>query len=383
MQPTTFLLASVLKPLDDTRMYGKFARTLVARAGEQHTVHVAGRWAAAPVDAPGGVRFHCLLQGGRLSWQRLGAQGRYWRLLRQVQPDVVLVHAPELLPLTLLWHGLSPRKRQFLYDVRENYALNIRSQQVYPAWLRGLLARLVRGLETVAARRAAGLMLAERSYTEELPFAEPQRTVVLENKFAPGPGQTSYSSIRPLPPFGQELRLLYSGTISELNGVFEAVDFTLRLRQLWPAAHLTIIGFCQRPEQLQRLRAVIAANPGAVTLIGGDALVPHARVVAEIEQSHLGLLPYRPHPSTWRCVPTKLFEYLANGLPVLVPNNPLWADIVQRHQAGLVVSFDETKLPTGVVEALATSSFYPQGVPTEAFWPAEATKLWALLDTIR
>ncbi|UOQ51541.1 glycosyltransferase [Hymenobacter cellulosivorans] len=384
MQPTTFLLASVLKPLDDTRMYGKFGRTLVERAGEQHTVHIAGRWAPAPADTPVGIRFHSLLRGSRLSWQRLGAQWRYWRLLHQVQPDVVLVHAPELLPLTLLWHRLGSG-RKFLYDVRENYALNIRTQQVYPPWLRGLLAGLVRGLETMVARRAAGIILAERSYAEELPFAKPRRTVVLENKFASEPETPAAAPTRLMlmPRPGETLRLLYSGTISELNGVFEAVEFTLRLRQHWPQAHLTIIGFCQRPEQLQRLRTVIAANPGAVTLIGGDALVPHARIVAAIAQSHLGLLPYRPHPSTWRCVPTKLFEYLASGLPVLIPDNPYWTGIVARHQAGAVVSFDETFAVPAVVAQLTAAPFYPYGVPAEAFWQSETTKLWALLDSIR
>ncbi|UOQ77135.1 hypothetical protein MUN84_22250 [Hymenobacter sp. 5516J-16] len=42
----TILLASVLKPLDDTRMLGKFGRTLASRTGTQ--VHVAGRLAPSP-----------------------------------------------------------------------------------------------------------------------------------------------------------------------------------------------------------------------------------------------------------------------------------------------------------------------------------------------
>ncbi|TGE28711.1 glycosyltransferase [Hymenobacter metallicola] len=382
MQPTTFLLASVLKPLDDTRMYGKFGRTLVARAAEAHVVHIAGRQAPLPAAAPPGIHFHALLHGSRLSWARLAAQWKYWRLLRRLRPDVVLVHAPELLPLTLLWQLLRPQG-QFLYDVRENYALNIRTQRVYPAWLRGVLASVVRRLETAAARRAAGIVLAERTYAQELPFAGPGRTVILENKFEPTPGTAPPVASRPLPAPAQALRLLYTGTISELNGVFEAIDFTLRLRQCWPAAHLTIIGFCQRPEQLSRLRGRLAANPGAITLIGGDALVPHARIVAEIGRSHVGLLPYQRHESTWRCVPTKLFEYLANGLPVLVPPNKYWAEIVEQHQAGIVVRFDETFEPASLVEQLTTTSFYPQGPPAEAFWQSEATKLWRLLDTIR
>ncbi|TGE24484.1 glycosyltransferase [Hymenobacter aquaticus] len=372
----------MLKPLDDTRMYGKFGRTLAGRPG--HVVHIAGRRAAAPTDAPANLRFHALLHGSRLSWQRLAAQWRYWRLLRRLRPHVVLVHAPELLPLTLLWKLLGGgRQRQFLYDVRENYALNIRTQHVYPAWLRGLLARLVRGLESRAAGQAAGLILAERSYAEELPFVLPARTVVLENKFQPPAGAAAPPRPRGLPAPDEPLRLLYSGTLSELNGVFDALDFTARLRQHWPRVHLTLIGFCQRPEQLSLLRAAVAAARGSVTLIGGDTLVPHARIVAEIERSHLGLLPYRSHESTWRCVPTKLFEYLANGLPVLIPANAYWQPIVARHGAGLVVAFDATFDPAAFVGQLRASCFYPGGIPSDAFWQSEAVKLWQLLDSIR
>ncbi|MFC7668746.1 hypothetical protein ACFQT0_16250 [Hymenobacter humi] len=42
------LLASVLKPVDDTRMRGKFAETLLGRPQTQ--VHVAGRAIDAVVD---------------------------------------------------------------------------------------------------------------------------------------------------------------------------------------------------------------------------------------------------------------------------------------------------------------------------------------------
>ncbi|MBD2716852.1 hypothetical protein KBK19_17545 [Microvirga sp. STR05] len=367
----------MLKPLNDTRMFGKFGRTLTSRPNT--IVHVAGRQAPHPAEAPATLHTHALLNGTRLSWERLGAQVRYWRLLQHLQPQLVLVHAPELLPLTLLWHLLKPGRR-FLYDVRENYALNIRTQQVYPAWLRGLLAGTVRILETLAARRAAKVLLAERSYADELPFAQPEHTVVLENKYQPYSGEALVTQPRQLPMPGQPLRLLYSGTISELNGVFEAVRFTRELQRYWPATQLTIIGFCQQPEVLARLQTLLA-NDTSITLIGGNKLVPHDRIVEEIQRSHLGLLPYREHPSSWRCIPTKLYEYLAQGLPMLLPPNPLWLQVAQRHRAGLPVHFPA--VPEQLPEQLTSYQFYPQGIPTDAFWQSEAIKLQAVVDSIR
>lgn len=399
MPALTLLLASVLKPLDDTRMLGKFGRTLAARPGTE--VHVAGRAAPAPAGLPPNLHTHALLQGSRLSLARLWAQWRYWQLLGRLQPAMVFVHAPELLPATVLWQLLGPGRR-FVYDVRENYALNIRTQAVYPSWTRGLLAGLVRRLEMLATARAIAVLLAERSYAAELPFAaaplllaagpkgEKPATksappvILLENKYRP------YDAVpaawpRQLPASSEPLRLVYSGTISELNGVWEALRFAEHLRTVWPLAHLTIIGACQQPALLARLLAAVAAAGGAVTLLGGEALVPHAAVVAELRRSHLGLLPYRPHPSTARCVPTKLFEYLALALPLVLPPNPLWQPLAEAAGAGLVFDFQQATYPPAeeLAAALRARTWYPQGPPPEAFWEPEAKKLTALLDSIR
>jgi glycosyltransferase involved in cell wall biosynthesis len=378
MALSPLLLASVLKPLDDTRMFGKFGRTLASRP--ELSVHVAGRRAAHPPDAPPNLHTHELLAGSRLSLDRLKAQWRYWRLLRQLKPRLVIVHAPELLPLTLLWRRLGS-KRHFIYDVRENYALNILTQQVYPRWVRRALAGVLRRVETAAARRAAKIILAERSYADELPFAAPERTVILENKYQPQPGEIAPAKTQVLPTPDEPLRLLYSGTISKLNGVFEAISFAQKLREQWPAAHLTIIGFCQQPEVLAQLRTIVAADPG-ITLIGGAELVPHARIVAEIKRSHLGLLPYHEHASSARCMPTKLFEYLANGLPILTPPAALWTEVVDELQAGMIVSFQPPFETPNFVERLRAQHFYPDGIPAEAFWQAEAAKLWRIVDSI-
>jgi glycogen(starch) synthase len=388
----TVVLASVLKPLDDTRMQEKLAATCLHRPAWR--VHVAGRalggdLAAGPIDDSPRLHRHAIFGGSRLSLGRLAAQWRYWQLLRQARPALVVVTAPELLPQQREGQQFG-RGRQFIYDIQENYALNIRSQGVYPAGVRGLLASLLRRVETAAARRASALLLAEASYAAELPFLAElptSRVLVLENKYQPQPGEALPRTARPLPPPSAPLRLLYSGTISELNGVREAIALARQLRAVsaWPGGvRLTVIGFCQQPALLAELQRIAATEAAWLTLIGGAELVPHARLVAEIGRSHLGLLPYRPHPSTERCRPTKLFEYLAHGLPVLVPPNPLWAGLVQQHKAGLVVDFGQPVTAAAQVAAgLSAANFYPAGPPTgDVLWAGEGKKLGHLLESL-
>lgn len=381
--PLVVLLASVLKPVDDTRMRGKFAETLRQRPGT--VVHIAGRRAGAPAPqaTQPNVFQHSLFAGSRLSPGRLLAQWRFWCLLRRLGPDVVIVHAPELLPLTLLWRGLAPGRR-FIYDVRENYALNVSTQHVYGRAVRQALAAGLRFVESWAARRAAGVVVAEISYLDELPFLTEAAgpVLVLENKYQPQPGERLPTRGRQLPTPAEPLRLLYSGTISDLNGVWEAVALAESLQAARPGeAHLTIVGFCQQPALLRALQRKVAAHPHWLRLVGGPEPVPHARIVAEIQRSHLGLLPYRPHPSTERCRPTKLFEYLAHGLPMLVSPNPLWLAQVERYAAGRAFDFAAPPPASELLASLQGRAFYPAGVPTDVLWAEEGKKLWPLLDS--
>ncbi|WP_157781083.1 glycosyltransferase [Hymenobacter sedentarius] len=376
-----------MKPVDDTRMRGKFAETLRSRPNTE--VHVAGRGSSAGQTGADnqakGVYQHAIFSGSRLSLARLGAQLNYWRLLRRVRPGVVIVHAPELLPLTMLWQWLSPGRR-FIYDIRENYALNVSTQHVYQGITRRWLAAGMRWVESLAAGRAAGIILAEASYAEELPFlaAQPNgRVVVLENKYQPGPGELLPAKPKELPYPELPLKLLFSGTISELNGVWEAIALTQQLHYAWPGgAQLTIMGFCQQPALLRQLEEKVAQHPSWLSLSGGAVPVPHAAIVAAIQQSHLGLLPYRPHTSTERCRPTKLFEYLAHGLPVIASPNPLWQALLQKNGAGLELDFAKPAEGPALVARLRSSNFYPLGIPTEVLWAEEGKKLCLLLDSL-
>jgi glycogen(starch) synthase len=243
-------------------------------------------------------------------------------------------------------------------------------------------------VEDHAARRAAAVVLAEASYAPELPFLArlpTSRVLLLENKYQPQAGEILPRAARSRPLPTEPIRLLFSGTISELNGVHEAIALARQLRSAWPGgARLTIIGFCQQTALLAKIQQVAAAEAEWLTLVGGAELVPHAAIVAEIGRSHLGLLPYRPHPSTERCRPTKLFEYLAHGLPVLVPPNPLWAELVQEYQAGLVADFGQpAAVAAQVADAWQADAFFPIGPPTNAvLWTEEGKKLRHLLESI-
>lgn len=372
MKKIRVLLVSLLKPIDDPRMYGKLGRTL--RGLPAVEIHVCGYSAPLPADQEG-IIFHPLFSFQRLSAGRLLAQARFLRLLHRLRPELILVCTHELLLPSLLYKALTGAL--IVYDIQENYALNLRTQQNYPAGFRQVLAGSVRLAERLSAQFVDHFLLAEKSYVRELPFLGKNYTVLQNKVFSQLPTQTRRNiTIDTQKPF----RLLYSGSISRLYGVFEAVELCHRLRQLHPGVEMTIIGYCSQPKVLAELKESLAYKP-YINLIGGDRLVPHADILACIRSADLGLLSYRPHISTFACVPTKLFEYLAHTLPFLIQHNPTWEPLVHRHRAGLFINFAQPD-PSALLEVLKGNVFYPAGAPDEALWENEAPHLLKVIRNL-
>jgi glycosyltransferase involved in cell wall biosynthesis len=300
----------------------------------------------------------------------LRIQLTYWRLLRQLNPAIIIISAPELLPVSIL-HKLL-HKSHIWYDVRENYFLNLTTQHTYPFLVRYALACSIRFLEYITAPFISEYLLAETSYAAELPFIR-KKYIILQNKYTPLYPHFGAAGPFPKKIYPPAIRLLYSGTISEIHGIFAAIQLVDRLHQRHPGFSLTIIGYCAVASTWQQVQQAVQHKP-YITVIGGNHLVPHAQIVEYIQQSNLGLLPYLPHPSTFTCVPTKLFEYLANGLPVLVQENPNWTNLVNRYEAGISIDFATVNIEN-LITHIFQKEYYPAGISPEMFWETEETQL--------
>ncbi|RDV13923.1 glycosyltransferase [Pontibacter diazotrophicus] len=373
MSEKRILIASLLKPINDTRMYEKLAVSLSKLSGVQ--VHVCGYKAPVPPDAPATVAFHPLFHFNRLSLGRVKAQVFYYQLLQELQPDLIIACTHELLLASHLY--CRQHSCKLVYDVQENYALNIKAQDNYPPLLKQGMALGLRSIEKSLASQIAHFMVAERSYVEELPFLGSKYTVI-ENKYQPAAGYTPPAT--PVVLQHEPLRLLYSGTIGRVYGIFEAIALAEQLHQLEPQTTLTIIGYCADKATYQEVLRQLQHKP-YISLIGGDRLVPHQQIIAAIEESNLGLLPYQPNESTFRCIPTKLYEYTAHALPMVVQHNPLWHAFLQQHQAGVSIDYMRTA-PSQLLQEIRNLQFYKPGVPAGVFWESEETKLLQLIKGI-
>jgi glycogen(starch) synthase len=131
---------------------------------------------------------------------------------------------------------------------------------------------------------------------------------------------------------------------------------------------------------MQRLEKEIEGST-FITLLGGRQPVPHTQIMEAIAQADLGLIAYRPNRSTENCIPTKLYEYLASGLPYLLPPNPIWNAYTKRYEAGLEIDYQQPDAEK-ILTALRKKTFYTIPPGEEVYWESEEEKLQAIVKDL-
>lgn len=362
------VIASILKPIDDTRMYGKIGQSL-AETGK-FDIHIFGY--PSPRFIPSeAIQVYASDSFMRLSIDRLLQP---WRLIGNIvrlTPDLLIITTHELLFMAMLVKLFT--RCNILYDLQENYYRNIRYTHTYPKLLRPLLAAYVRLKEIVFAPAVDYFILAERGYSEELRFLK-KKYIVLENKLRKPSGNFPKKSSA-----DQNVHLLFSGTLADSTGVFEAIDLVHSLYAQEPRIRLTIIGYSSQASTLNRIKRITDQH-NYISLIGGDRLVPHSDIIKEILQSDFGIISYPPNKSTENCIPTKLYEYTGCKLPILLVNHALWVERCEAYSACIPIDFKNPDT-AAILHQMHNKQFYPT-LPHGVFWEDEAGKLINLIDYI-
>jgi glycosyltransferase involved in cell wall biosynthesis len=120
----------------------------------------------------------------------------------------------------------------------------------------------------------------------------------------------------PVRAAGERFNIIYHGSLVERNGLELAVDAIARLHQTVPAAELRIYGRStpyleQVMDKVRRL-----GLDSKVHYLGAKTL---EELVHEIEGCDLGIIPNPRNSFTEINTPTRIFEYLALGKPVIAP----------------------------------------------------------------
>lgn len=319
---------SSVHPTFDTRVFEKCCKTLVERGWRVSLVIQADQAGIVdgvnliPLERPRG-RFGRVFKTGREAM----------KLALETGAPVCHVHDPEL----LLWTWMLTRRgRKVVFDMHENLPAAIRAKDWLPRWLRPVISRGVQIAERVLLRDK-DVVLAETSYERDYEYLP--RRIVVQN--FPRTAQLSgvQAAKRAVPT------LAYLGHIHQTRGSLTMVEVLRRLRQEGIEAELLLIGRVPPEHKLALLER--AKEAGTKVEFAGH-LAP-LDAWTRVASCQVGMAVLSPEPNYITSYPTKMFEYMALGLPVVVSNFPLYREVIDQHACGYAVDPLDTDAVTAAV----------------------------------
>ncbi len=241
----------------------------------------------------------------------------------QLNPDVYQIHDPELLPYAFI---LSRRGKKVIYDVHEDYVTGIGQKKYLPEFLKGIVARGFNSIEKFFSKKCT-VILAEKYYQERFPAGH----LVLNYPVLSTSGHEGTDTY-PIQVAGKEL--IYTGNVTEVRGAFTQSKIIKAL----PDVKITFIGYC--PSELaEKMKEIAGPHSENLEIIGKGEFIPFAEIKKKyVEKSWvagLAIFPKTPHYEKKEL--TKFFEYMANGLPIICTNFPVWKKLIEGNDCGIAV----------------------------------------------
>jgi glycosyltransferase involved in cell wall biosynthesis len=343
---------TILHPRGDQRILFKECRSL-AEAG--HDVHLIAPPADRPVECPG-VTIHT---GPRLK-SKLRLLGCTWKVFRvarrEVQADVYHFHDYWLIPFGLLVAWFT--KAAVVMDVHEEYgrasARALQSRKWVPRLVQRCIEKLVNGFEAFGAKRFDHVITVVDSITERFLKVTPHVTEVrnyVKPEVLPDapPTREDYLARRPI--------LIHQGSFSMLRGADLALRTVRRLKdwnvdcEFW-AVDRFLGDEAARRQFLDRIQDLDIADRVQV-----KPPVSYDELGKYLVQSRIGLsLRIMPEgfnaPTILSNIPTKLFEYMGFGLPIVANDVNFHSVFIQESNSGLLTEYEEESVAKAVAALL-------------------------------
>lgn len=286
--------------------------------------------------------------------------------------DIYHFHDPDLLPFML---RMARQGARVVYDVHEDYRESIGDRSWIPAPLKKPAVRAMAAMESKMGK--VGWVSA--ATPDIAAFFDARRTVLIQNfpdldEFHSATDAIAYDA-RPN-------SLVYVGAVTAERGVTEIVEALPEISLTVPDVRFELVGPAST-DYLSRLEAL----PGwKHTKYHGQTA--RAGVVSLLTSARVGLVTLRDIPRYRAAQPTKLYEYMAAGLPVVASDFPRWRNQVGSN-VGHFVPPEPEKITKAVVDLLSSPERAKemgwvgrQAVEREFSWQADLKKLVSLYEGI-
>ena len=352
----------------DTRIYYKISASLAA-AGHDTTLVVAD---GQGDEESNGIRIRDV--GGFASrlTRIIGAPARILEQALRLDADIYHLHDPELLPAGF---ELSKRGKRVVFDSHED----IPRQMVGKPYLNEFALRAISSLyssyEAQVYPQLSGIIAATPFIRDRLSRFNPN-TMDINNYPLLGELESE------LPWTDKRREVCYVGGIGRNRGIEEVCEAMISQKS---GARLNL---CGRFSEYEVEHAMKSGD--GWKMVNEFGFVDRARLREVLARSVAGIVTFHPMPNHIDSQPNKMFEYMSAGIPVIASDFPLWRDIVEGEQCGLLVNPLDPQAIADAIDELITNSDRAQrmgangrcAVITKYCWKNEEKKLLAFYDEI-
>lgn len=290
--------------------------------------------------------------------------------------DIYHLHDPELIPVGYI---LSLFNRKVVYDMHENVPKQIRTKQWIPSFIRPSVSSMFSLLEKIFIKKFH-IVFAEISYKDDYQWIKSHNTTVL-----------NYPDLETILSLDvqktESFRIGYMGGVSKHRG---AITMASMVKTLLNEGR-NIIFECVGPVH-EECKGYLE---GLVNEFGPHRIVLHGRLEAPegfkiMARCNVGMAILMPIPNYIDSYPSKIFEYMALGIPVITSNFPLYKSIIEVTGSGVLVdpkSLDDVLVAVRYIqdnpESAALMSFNGKKAALERFsWQTQVDNLTSLYSTI-
>lgn len=322
---------------NDTRIFLKMCLSL-ARDGHQVTQIVADGKGDSICD---GVQILDVgAPKGRLDRIR-NAPKRVLAKAVSLNADLYHLHDPELIPIGLKLKRLG---MCVLIDFHEDVPKQLLGKPYLNKTALWCLSKSFGMFESYACKRFDGVIAATPFIRDK--FLSLHHNTVDINNF-PMLGELATD----VEWGNKQAEVCYVGGIAQIRGIAEVCQ---AMGLVQTKARLNLCGGFSEPSVEQSVKAMLGWQQ--VNELG---FVDRLGVRDVLSRSVAGLVTFHPLPNHVDAQPNKMFEYMSAGIPVIASDFPLWREIIQGNDCGLLV---DPLDPAAIAQAID----YLVSNPTEA-----------------
>jgi hypothetical protein len=128
---------------------------------------------------------------------------------------------------------------------------------------------------------------------------------------------------------------------------------------------------------------IFAASKGYPNILLSitDKPISHSLILKAMQEANVAILPYKVNANLKYRIPTKLYEYAAFQLPMLIPENEVWVQFLKSYHAGFAINFN-AESTSAFARKLLSTLFYDKGDLADIYWETEEIKLLKVIDSL-